>query len=92
MANSQLHGIILDLADVVPSAIAAASALGLAERSKALAGDFFTYVPEVDIYLLAHILHDWNDGEAVHGQKPFASGRIVDHDEGPRLNAEARWR
>jgi hypothetical protein len=65
MANSQLHGIILDLPDVVPSARAAASALGLAERSKALAGDFFTYVPEADIYLLAHILHDWYDGEAV---------------------------
>jgi hypothetical protein len=66
MANSQLHGIVLDLPDVVPSATAAAAALGLAQRSKALAGDFFTYVPEADIYLLKHILHDWNDGEAVH--------------------------
>jgi O-methyltransferase domain len=55
----------LDLPDVVPSATAAASALGLAERSKALSGDFFTYVPEADIYLLKHILHDWNDAEAV---------------------------
>jgi O-methyltransferase len=65
MANSQLHGIVLDLPDVVPSATASASALGLAERSKALAGDFFTYVPEADIYLLKHVLHDWDDGEAV---------------------------
>jgi O-methyltransferase/methyltransferase family protein len=65
MANPQLHGIILDLPNVVPSATAAASALGLAKRSKALAGDFFTYVPEADIYLLKHILHDWNDREAV---------------------------
>jgi hypothetical protein len=64
-ANSQLHGIVFDLPDVVPSATAAASALGLAERSKALAGDFFTYVPGADIYLLKHILHDWNDREAV---------------------------
>jgi hypothetical protein len=64
-ANSQLYGIVFDLPDVVPSATAAASALGLAERSKALAGDFFTYVPEADIYLLKHILHDWNDREAV---------------------------
>jgi hypothetical protein len=30
-----------------------------------LAGDFFTYVPGADIYLLKHILHDWNDREAV---------------------------
>jgi hypothetical protein len=66
IANPQLHGIVLDLPHVVPSATAAASALGLAERSRALGGDFFAYVPEADIYLLKHILHDWNDGEAVH--------------------------
>jgi hypothetical protein len=65
VANSQLHGIVLDLPDVVPSATAAAAALGLAERSRALAGDFFTAVPEADIYLLKHVLHDWNDEEAV---------------------------
>ena len=65
MANSQLHGIVLDLPDVVPGATAAAEALRLAERSRALAGDFFTDVPEADIYLLKHILHDWNDGEVV---------------------------
>jgi hypothetical protein len=65
MANSQLHGIVLDLSDVVPSATAAAAALGLAERSRAMAGDFFTAVPEADIYLLKNVLHDWNDEEAV---------------------------
>jgi SAM-dependent methyltransferase len=64
-ANSQLHGIVLDLPDVVPSATAAAAALGLAERSRGLAGDFFIDVPEADIYLLKHVLHDWNDEEAV---------------------------
>ena len=65
MANSQLHGIVLDLPDVVPSATAAAAAIGLAERSRALAGDFFTHVPQGDIYLLKQILHDWDDAEAV---------------------------
>jgi hypothetical protein len=65
MANSQLHGIILDLPAVVPSATAAAAALGLTDRSTVLAGDFFVHVPEADLYLLKHILHDWNDGEAV---------------------------
>jgi hypothetical protein len=63
--NPQLHGIILDLPDVVPSATAAAAALGLAERSSVLGGDFFVSVPEADLYLLKHILHDWNDGQAV---------------------------
>jgi SAM-dependent methyltransferase len=64
-ANPQLHGIILDLPDVVPSATAAAAALGLAERSRVLAGDFFASVPEADLYLLKHVLHDWNDGQGV---------------------------
>jgi hypothetical protein len=61
-ANPRLHGIIVDLPDVVPSAIAAAATLGLTERSSVLAGDFFTSVPEADIYLLKHILHDWMMG------------------------------
>jgi hypothetical protein len=65
MANSRLRGIVLDLPDVVPSARAAAAALGLTDRSNALAGDFFGSLPEADVYLLKHILHDWNDGEAV---------------------------
>ena len=81
-ANPQLHGIILDLSDVVPSATAAAAALGLAERSSVLAGDFFASVPEADLYLLKHILHDWNDGQAVrilencrHAMRP--GGRVI---------------
>jgi hypothetical protein len=64
-ANPQLHGIILDLPDVVPSATAAAAALGLSDRSRALAGDFFASVPEADLYLLKHILHDWDDEQSV---------------------------
>jgi 2-polyprenyl-3-methyl-5-hydroxy-6-metoxy-1,4-benzoquinol methylase len=82
MANSQLHGIVLDLPDVVPSATAAAAALGLVERSRAMAGDFFTDVPEADIYLLKNVLHDWNDEEAVRilkgcRQAMRPGGRVV---------------
>jgi hypothetical protein len=64
-ANPKLRGIVFDLPEVAPRAAAAAAALGLAERSKALAGDFFASVPEGDLYLLKHILHDWDDGQAV---------------------------
>ena len=82
MANSQLQGIVLDLPEVVPSATAAAAARGLAERSRAMAGDFFTAVPEADIYLLKHVLHDWNDEEAVRilkgcRQAMRRDGRVV---------------
>ena len=64
-ANPELRGIIMDLPDVVPSATAAASALGLTDRSSVLAGDFFASVPEADLYLLKHVLHDWDDRQAV---------------------------
>jgi O-methyltransferase domain len=82
MANSELHGIVLDLPDVVPNATAAAAALGLAGRSRAMAGDFFTNAPEADIYLLKIVLHDWSDEEAVrilktcrHAMRP--GGRVI---------------
>jgi O-methyltransferase domain/Dimerisation domain len=81
-ANPQLHGIILDLPDVVPSATAAAAALGLAQRSSVLAGDFFASVPESDLYLLKHILHNWDDGQCIRilencrrAMRP--SGRVI---------------
>ena len=61
--NPQLHGIVLDLPDVLPAATEAAAALGLTGRSSVLAGDFFGSVPEADLYLLKHILHDWNDAQ-----------------------------
>src|SRR5260370_4729264 len=51
-ANPQLHRIILDLPDVVPSATAAAAALGLAERSRVVAGGFFASVPQAGRYSL----------------------------------------
>ena len=28
-------------------------------------GDFFVQVPKADVYILKHILHDWDDNEAV---------------------------
>jgi hypothetical protein len=82
MVNSQLHGIVLDLPEVVPSATAASSALGLRKRCSVLVGDFFAAVPKADIYLLKNILHGWNDGEAVNilkgcRQAMRPGGRVV---------------
>jgi hypothetical protein len=64
-ANPHLHGIVLDLPNVVRTAEAAAHALGLAGRFTAVASSFFDYVPQADLYLLKFILHDWNDEQAV---------------------------
>jgi len=63
-ANPHLHGIVLDLPNVVRTAETAAHALGLAGRLTAVASSFFDYVPQADLYLLKFILHDWNDEQA----------------------------
>jgi O-methyltransferase domain/Dimerisation domain len=92
-ANPKLHGIILDLADVAPRAAAAAVALGLAERSRALAGDFFASVPEADLYLLKHILHDWNDGQAVRNPAKLPAGDAAGRSSGrDRVGPKRDWR
>jgi SAM-dependent methyltransferase len=64
-ANPNLHGIVVDLPEVVPSAEAAARELGLSNRSTAFPSNFFEYVPAADLYLLKHILHNWSDNEAL---------------------------
>ena len=62
-AHPHLRGIVFDL----PGAIAAAekdrfSASGLEFRS----GSFFDAVPEgADLYLMKHVVHDWDDGPAL---------------------------
>jgi len=58
-------GVLLDLPHVLDSAKPAIAAAGLAGRVKCVAGDFFESVPAGgDLYLLKHILHDWDDGRA----------------------------
>jgi hypothetical protein len=64
-ANGALSGVVLDLPHVVPDARAAMEAMGLASRCELVGGDFFSSVPEGDIYLLKQILHDWDDDQSV---------------------------
>jgi O-methyltransferase domain len=52
------QGIVLDLPEVVSIAPAA-------ERIEFVAGDFMTSVPAgADLYVLSHVLHDWDDAAA----------------------------
>ncbi len=63
--NATLRGAILDRADVVPRAEAALAELGLLSRCQVIAGDFFEDVPDADLYILKHILHDWDDDQSL---------------------------
>jgi hypothetical protein len=55
------RGIVFDRPDIVPAARKTLADRGLDDRVQTEAGDFFTSVPSADVYVLADILHDWDD-------------------------------
>ncbi len=64
-ANATARGIVFDAPRVVAGAAGPIRAAGLADRCRAEGGDFFTAVPAGgDLYVLKHIIHDWNDAKA----------------------------
>jgi C-methyltransferase len=57
-----LHGTLVDLPGALDGARAAIQQAGLTARCEVRVGDFFEQLPTgADVYLLAHILHDWDD-------------------------------
>ena len=64
-ANPHLEGIVFDRPDVAERARQEIAASGLAERCRAIGGDFFVEVPnDADAYVLKHVIHDWDDARA----------------------------
>lgn len=64
-ANPEAKGILFDQPHVVAGA-SLPEREGVADRTEIVEGDFFNDVPvEADVYLLKHIIHDWNDEESV---------------------------
>lgn len=61
---TSLRGTLVDMETNVSAARQYFDAHGIADRADAVAGDFFGVLPEGDVYLLAHVLHDWNDQQA----------------------------
>jgi O-methyltransferase domain len=64
-AHPSLKGIVFDRPNVVESAAVAIREAGLSRRARVVGGDFFDSVPTADIYLLKHILHDWDDDSCI---------------------------
>jgi len=60
-----MEGILFDLPAVADRARAIVSGFGLSKRCRIVGGDFFVSVPASDAYVMRHILHDWDDDEAV---------------------------
>jgi SAM-dependent methyltransferase len=60
----QVSGIVFDLPQVTAEQERHVTRQeGLSGRCAHIAGDMFVSVPEADVYLLKHILHDWDDEE-----------------------------
>jgi len=59
-------GVLFDQAGVAAGAPAVLVQHGVADRCRVVAGDFFDGVPAGgDLYLLAAVLHDWSDDDAI---------------------------
>jgi O-methyltransferase domain len=65
-AHPKLRGILFDLPETESDAQEYLAAAGLSARCNFTAGDFFQAVPAGhDAYVLAHVLHDWIDEQAI---------------------------
>jgi SAM-dependent methyltransferase len=60
-----IKGILFDLPPAADRAKESFSDPDLSDRCRIVGGDFFNSVPSADVYVLRHIIHDWNDDNAV---------------------------
>jgi hypothetical protein len=64
--HPHLQGTLFELPAVAAGAGAALAAAGVMDRCEVVAGDFFRGVPAgADCYVLANVLHDWDDTKAI---------------------------
>jgi len=64
--NPAARGVLFDQPHVATAAERHLASAGMADRCTIVSGDFFLEVPSAgDAYLLAQILHDWNDDRCV---------------------------
>ncbi len=64
--HEHLRGVVFEVPDVARRAVSVLREAGVADRCEIVAGDFFAGVPDgADGYILANVLHDWDDSRAV---------------------------
>ena len=99
-ARPGLRGALLELERSVGEARAYLAEQGVAERAEVVAGDFFAAVPPgAEVYLLAHVLHNWSDEESVdilrvvrgamaEGSRLLVSEIVLPDDDRPHFGKE----
>lgn len=61
-----MRGVLFDVSHVVAGAEPLLAGAGVDDRCRRVSGDFFrTALPAADAYVLKHIVHDWDDEEAL---------------------------
>jgi SAM-dependent methyltransferase len=61
-----IRGVLFDLPAVADRAREVVAGAAVSDRCRIVGGDFFDSVPSSgDAYLLRHVIHDWEDGEAI---------------------------
>jgi len=60
-----MRGVLFDLDHVIAGAGPLLTASGVGDRVRTESGDFFKAVPKGDAYIMKHIIHDWDDAEAL---------------------------
>jgi hypothetical protein len=61
----KLSGVLFDRPDVAAAATGQLRGAGVQNRCEVIGGDFFDAVPAGgDVYLLRHVIHDWDDERA----------------------------
>jgi orsellinic acid C2-O-methyltransferase len=64
--HEHLRGVLFERPDAADRGARLLREAGLAHRCEIVAGDFFAGVPDgADGYILANVLHDWDDGRCV---------------------------
>jgi len=64
--HGHLRGVLFDRPEVTSRAPGVLAAAGITDRCEVVAGDFFAGVPDgADVYVLANVLHDWDDARSV---------------------------
>jgi len=61
----EMRGVLFYLEHVIAGAGPLLQASGVGDRVRTASGDFFKAVPQGDAYIMKHIIHDWNDPEAL---------------------------
>src|SRR4029078_361133 len=78
----EMKGILFDLPNVVVGASERIEKMQLTDRLKVVGGDFFESVPRADAYIMKHIIHDWDNDQAIKilkncGKNLEAGGKVL---------------